>query len=89
MNTITDSEILKCAVLGAETMLSNSIKLKERMAKTGIADKNLDKLIKAYQNKLDELKDMLLIATSVEDFRAMPKDKQTTELSGLLCSINS
>lgn len=85
---MTDSEILRYAVSGAEVMLSNSTRLKERMDKNGVTNKALDRLINDYQNKLDELKDMLIIATSVENFCSMSKDNQAAELSNLLCSIN-
>ncbi len=86
---MTDSEILKYAVSGAEVMLSNSTKLKERMDKNGVTNKALDRLIKDYQNKLDELNDMLIIATSVENFCAMSKGNQAAELANLLCGINA
>lgn len=86
---MTDSEILKYAVSGAKVMLSNSTKLKERMDKNGVTDKALDRLIKDYQNKLDELNDLLIIATSVENFCTMSKGNQAAELANLLCGINA
>lgn len=85
---MTNSEILRYSVLGAETMLSNSIKLNERMVKNGMSDSILKQLIKKYQSHLEELKDMLEISINVEIFSSLSSDNQKSILSDLLQTIN-
>lgn len=71
---MTDSEILRYAIWGVEGMIAKSKNLKKRMDNNGISDKHIDNLIKSYQNKLDKLNNMLIIATDVGAFYAMSKD---------------